>query len=117
MGRKDLKILVVEDDPIIRFTLVKMLKHRFDTVENAANGQNALDIIADHNFDVIVTDLQMPVMDGYSMIKKLRDEENPTPIIVCSAYSFEDADQYNCSWLSKPIILNNLLELINTCTN
>jgi len=112
MSTNDLKIIVVEDDPIISFTLSKILRHSFRAVETADNGLTGLDIISKGDFDVIVTDLQMPVMDGNTMIMELRARGIDTPIIICSAYTFEDADKYKCKWLSKPIIIHELVELI-----
>lgn len=116
MAVQERKIIVVEDDPIIRFTMVRMLKNRFSSVDSAENGQEGLAKIQSENYDVVVTDLQMPVMDGTSMIKSIRKEGIETPVIICSAYNFEETEKYKCRWLSKPIIINNLVEMINECT-
>jgi len=110
---KNLKILIVEDDPIIRFTMSKMLGKIFSTIVVAENGKHGLDLVAEEDFDVIVTDLQMPVMDGYEMIKELRNVGVKTPIIICSAFVFEETDKYQCSWLSKPILVDELIDLID----
>jgi len=112
---KEMKIIIVEDDPIIRFTMVKMLKKHYSNVDSAENGKQALEMIGSENYDVIVTDLQMPVMDGYELVRELRKRKNDTPIIICSAYSFEEKEKYKCEWLSKPIMVKNLIELIDTC--
>lgn len=116
MEAKNKRIIVVEDDPIIRFTMVRMLQNRFSSVDSAENGKEGLNKIEANDYDIVVTDLQMPVMDGHNMIKLLREQNNNTPIIICSAYSFEETEKYNCKWLSKPIIINNLIELIEDTT-
>lgn len=117
MTVKDIRLIVVEDDPIIRFTMVRMLKNRFAEVDSAENGSEGLRKIAENNYDVVITDLQMPVMDGHSMIKEIRNSKIKTPVIICSAYTFEETEKYECKWMSKPIIMDNLVNLIHDCAD
>ena len=114
MEKKEIRVIVIEDDPIIRFTLTRMLKNKYSSVDSAENGLDGLHMISSKKYDVIVTDLQMPIMDGYTMIQRVRESDTETPIIICSAYDFEETKEYNCKWLSKPIIISNLFELIES---
>ncbi|PLX66655.1 MAG: hypothetical protein C0602_11335 [Denitrovibrio sp.] len=116
MSVKELKIIVVEDDPIIRFTMVRMLKNRFSEVDSAENGKEGLKKVTENDYDIVVTDLQMPIMDGHSMIKNLRENQIDTPVIICSAYDFEETEKYKCKWMSKPIIIDNLIDMIQDST-
>ncbi|WP_397363602.1 response regulator [Olleya sp. R77988] len=78
-------ILLVEDHKQMRDYLKKILNNY--TITEAKNGKEALDIIKDNSFDLILTDYMMPVMDGESLVKQLKKEQNKTPIIVLTARS------------------------------
>lgn len=64
------KALVIDDDEDVRFILVEFLKDFGLDVVEASNGEEALGIVAQHNFDYICSDIQMPLMDGYEFLKK-----------------------------------------------
>lgn len=113
MTHAPVSILVVEDDPIIRFTLSKTLMKHFDHIDTAENGSIGLHKIHENKYDMIISDLSMPVMDGYQMIKEIRESGNQTPIIICSAYEFDDQDKYNCTLLTKPVVMKQLIDLIS----
>jgi len=66
------RILLVEDEPNMARTLAKILERRGYTVATAANGQEALDQLAAERFHVVVTDLNMPVMDGMQLLRRLQ---------------------------------------------
>lgn len=84
------KILLVEDEPIFRFalkTLIEWEKYNIDMSLEAANGKKALDIIRDNmDIDVIITDINMPVMDGLKLIEEINEMSINPAIIVLSAY-------------------------------
>lgn len=69
------KLLIVEDDVILADTLEKKFVHAGFTVIKATNGQMGLDKALENNPDIILLDLMMPIMDGKTMLHKLR--ENP----------------------------------------
>ena len=77
------KILVVDDHEQMRIYLKKVLKN-YDVTE-AENGKEALNIIKNNSFDLILTDYMMPVMDGEALVNQLKKEQNKTPIIVLTA--------------------------------
>ena len=85
-----LRVLLVEDCPDQRRLLLKILGSAGAEVTHECNGQTALDRLASsqshkNGFDVIVTDLQMPVLDGIEMTRRLRKEGCTIPIIMCTA--------------------------------
>lgn len=82
-----LDILVVEDDPVNRFTLRTLLnKSGYTSVTTADDGRQALEILALKAFDCIITDIQMPVMDGVELTRRIRegnmDDIVPLPELV-----------------------------------
>jgi len=78
-------ILVVEDEKELRELFCTILsKHGYKTFP-AKNGLEALDIFEKTYIDLIISDLMMPEMDGYELIKSLRIENNTTPILIITA--------------------------------
>lgn len=70
---EDLNILLVDDDPFIQRLLETVLKDLgFARIEKAADGQQALAILADNPIDLLLTDIQMPVMNGLELLKQVR---------------------------------------------
>ncbi len=85
---KDLNLLYVEDNHLVRFQTMKMLKSFFDKISEASNGKEALELFCqnDIKFDLIITDIKMPVIDGLCFIESLRKKDKKIPILVFSAY-------------------------------
>jgi CheY-like chemotaxis protein len=82
-------ILIVDDDPVICLILERMLRMRDYQVVSASDGENALKRLAEKAFDLIITDLSMPNMDGLTMLQHLRSNAQFTnlPVIVLTAAS------------------------------
>lgn len=79
------KILVVDDSRLSRRILCGPLREAgHDTIE-AKNGQHGLEAFHDKNPDLVLSDLLMPVMDGFGMVSAIRGVDEATPIVVCSA--------------------------------
>ncbi|WP_321314263.1 response regulator [Halarcobacter sp.] len=88
---KRLKLLFVEDETDLVEIITDTLQKLNANFLSAKNGQEALDIIeANDDIDIIVTDINMPVMNGLVMIKELRDKGNSIPIIIMSAHTETD---------------------------
>jgi PAS domain S-box-containing protein len=84
------RILIVEDNEMNRFIARQSLKQAKCNITEAENGQVALDILEKEKFDVILMDVQMPVMDGVEATKFIRGEmQNTTPIIALTANAFK----------------------------
>lgn len=106
-------ILVVEDDKNTRILTRARLKTYYDVLV-AENGQEAIDLFYEKPVDLIVTDIMMPVMDGYELVKELRKMKQNVPVIFLTAKdSFEDKrvgfatgiDDY----MTKPVQYEELL--------
>jgi len=106
------KILIVEDHDQMRTYLKKVLKN-YDITE-AKNGKEALDILQNNNFNLILTDYMMPVMDGLNLVKQLKQQQNKTPIIVLTARTDQQGKLSMLrlgidGYLQKPFIEEELL--------
>lgn len=109
-----LKILVAEDDRELRRLFVHVLLRNGYNVKEVSNGQEALDAIDNEYFDLIVSDIMMPGVDGYELVRSLRDAGNITPILLITAKdAFDDmrtgllsgADDY----MIKPVNVNEMV--------
>ncbi len=115
------RILIVEDSTMVRITVKRTLLSVDFVVEEAKDGQEGLDkaLQANPPFDLILTDLNMPNMDGLTMIQKLRETENyaSTPIVMLTTESGEDKKAMGHSsgisaWLVKPFEPDALIETV-----
>ncbi|WP_137940423.1 response regulator, partial [Chitinivorax sp. B] len=102
-------ILVVDDDIRNIYAVNSLLEERNYTVLTADNGESALQQIEQHaNIDLVLMDIAMPVMDGYTAIRKLRAADFAKPIIAVTAYAMQ-GDREKCleaganDYLAKPI--------------
>ncbi len=108
------KILVVEDDKNLRKLIVTCLEKASYTVFETRNGEEALDLMDKEYVDLIVTDIMMPEMDGYELIKSLREANYNTPILIITAKEdIEDKRQgFNLGaddYMVKPINIDELI--------
>lgn len=117
-----LKILLVEDNPDNRMLIEAFLKKSPVEIDEAENGQVAVDKFENNKYDIVLMDIQMPVMDGFTATKTIRDWEkknhrSETPILALTAYAMkEDRDKtigVGCSdYLTKPIKKEKLLDAL-----
>lgn len=87
---KDVSILCVEDEDGIREFIVSTLKYYFKEVYEACNGEEALEIYEEYRPKIILSDIQMDGMDGVALVKKIREVDQATTIIMLTAYSNEE---------------------------
>lgn len=88
-----MNILLVEDDNELRSVIKDIFQSVGISIVEATNGLEALDTIKNFDFDLIITDVQMPKLDGYNLIKAIKSLKIDTPVIVMtggSRYSKED---------------------------
>ena len=112
------KILVVDDGDTNRKLIRLVLSRAGADVVMAENGLEAVAATREHDFDLILMDMQMPVMDGYTATGRLRDEGYVRPIVALTAHAMRgDAERClsaGCSdYLTKPINPEKLLEKIS----
>ena len=84
---KNLKILYVEDDILLREEVSIFLADIFQSVELAINGQEGLDKLAKGKYDIVITDIRMPVMNGIEMIENIKLLYPEQHVLVTSAYN------------------------------
>jgi CheY-like chemotaxis protein len=111
-SERPLRILIAEDNAVNRRVASRLLEKRGHTALTAANGAEALEALAQHQFDLILMDVQMPVMDGIEATEALRRKEMGSgrrlPVIAMTALAM-DGDRDRCraagmdGYLSKPI--------------
>ena len=78
-------ILIAEDDPSVRASVERALKHEKHTIISTKDGAEALEMILEHKPDLILLDIMMPYMSGIAICKHLRERGNRTPILVITA--------------------------------
>ncbi len=115
-----MRLLIVENEDSNRLLLEEMLELMYPDIEitSASNGIEAVKCIDEHAFDLIVTDIDMPEMNGYELFDAVRYEKNlDTPMVCITAYAVKgDRDKllehgFN-DYLSKPINMNDFEALI-----
>lgn len=114
---KPLTILVAEDDLTIQKAVVMILEKIGHRVTAVKNGEEAVEKAAGASFDIILMDLQMPVMDGFSATKKIRETNEDIPIIALTAHATKTYEE-KCrkanmnDYITKPINWDDLLAVI-----
>ena len=115
---KELSVLYVEDELDVLEEVEDILSLKVGTLHTATNGQEGLDKFKNENIDIIITDIQMPVMDGLTMIEQIRKENEDIPIIITSAFNEVDflkkaIDLHVDKYITKPIDLMQLLSVLD----
>ncbi len=109
-----MNILVVEDEKTLNKQLTSVLKQEHYNVDSCTDGNTALELILDRKFDLIILDIMLPELDGYEILKQIRDSGITTPVLIISAKNEIDdrikglnlgADDY----LNKPFSLAELI--------
>lgn len=109
-----MRIIVVEDKIPLNDSLSKILRQQKFAVDQAFDGEEALDLIDDSYYDLIILDLTLPKIDGLEVIAQLRANKNTTPILVLTARNqtpdiIQGLDQGADDYLSKPFEIDELL--------
>lgn len=109
-----LKILIAEDDKELRHLFSHVLSKNGYATKGVGNGREALSAMENDFFDLIISDIMMPEMDGYELVKTLRESGNTTPVLMITAKDgFEDmrrgfvlgTDDY----MVKPVNVNEMV--------
>lgn len=103
------KILIIEDEPLLRLTLGDHLRDRGFEILEAANGQEGLDLFQKHNPDLVTLDLRMSPVSGQQVLEAIRNVDCDIPVIIISGHGQMDdvvlalrAGAFD--YLQKPII-------------
>jgi CheY-like chemotaxis protein len=117
IASQNIKVLLAEDTRSTHLLLVTYLKESGYTVLSAYNGAEAVALAESEQPKIVLMDMQMPIMDGYSATRTLRERDFKSPIIALSASDLiedrEAALRAGCShYLRKPIAPDTLLNII-----
>ena len=119
-----MRILIVEDDRILAQTIEQILKSKYD-IDHAYDGEEGLLYAQQNIYDVIILDLMMPVMDGYTMLSELRKKKIITPVLIVTAKDGLDdklkgfrlgADDYIVKPFNKDELLARIEAIIRRTT-
>lgn len=115
---KPLKVLYVEDDPFTREEILFSLSSMVETVYEAENGEIGKELFYTHLPDLIITDVQMPRMDGLSMVNAIKQTHPKIPVIVMTAfndtsYLFKSIELGISHYITKPVNLKILSSKID----
>lgn len=116
-----MRILIVEDEKSLSRVLVKIFEKNYYSVDAVYNGQEALDYIATGNYDIVLMDVMMPVMDGITALKKIRADGNQIPVLLLTAKSEADdkvmgLDSGANYYITKPFDTKELLAAVRAIT-
>lgn len=119
---KSFNILLVEDNPVNRKFIKYLFRKEYCDIKTAVHGKQALDFLLKEEFDLIFMDVQMPIMDGFEAVKKIRENEKKTgkhiPIIAMTAHTMK-GDREKCfsagmdGYVSKPINKEQLFQVMD----
>jgi response regulator RpfG family c-di-GMP phosphodiesterase len=113
-GNQKAEILVVDDEASLRDICQDALEDAGYKVFQAQNGQAALDFLAEHNVDLVLTDLRMPVLNGLELLKQIKTRENDSAFLVMTGFgtietAVESMKMGASDYLPKPFNINHLL--------
>lgn len=112
-----MKILIVEDDESLALAIAQILNEQKYQTEIAYNGEDGLDYALHDNYDLILLDIMLPKLDGFSLVKKLRQNKNNSPIIMLTAKDdihskITGLDSGADDYITKPFVKEELLARI-----
>jgi YesN/AraC family two-component response regulator len=117
---KHLKLLYIEDNEDVMQSTVGLFANIFDDITTACDGEDALEKLeaCNYDYDLIITDINMPKVDGYEVIEKIRKHNTALKVYILSAYNQIDnikkAGSSVDAYLYKPLSIQKLFEILGT---
>ena len=123
-----IKIIIADDSDFVRegMSIILSVDSEFDVIGCAANGRECVELARRNTVDVILMDIQMPVMDGYEAAKRIRALDDPgkanIPIVAVTANAFEEDRKISLEagmngHLAKPYDIPEMLKLLDELLN
>jgi YesN/AraC family two-component response regulator len=117
---KTLTILYAEDEEGIRKNIADSLRYYVKEVLEAEDGQIALEMYLEKNPDIILSDIHMPILNGIDFIKKVREKDTHTPVIMITAhtdkkYLLDAVELHMEKYIVKPIDIDELFDALKKC--
>ena len=121
VGRPDMRLLFAEDEKSLSRAVCAILKKNNYSVDAVFNGADALDYLATENYDGVILDVMMPKVDGFTVLKRMREAGNKTPVLMLTARSeiddkVEGLDAGANDYLTKPFSSRELLARLRALT-
>ena len=109
-------ILICDDEPTIRLLFSELLKDDYDIAE-ASNGNEAISMVNNEPFDLLIMDIRMPQNQDLEIIKFIREKQKSIPIIICSADPLIKSEFFMKSlnravFFAKPLDINELKQAV-----
>ena len=111
------KILIVDDEESVRIILRQMLEKGGFAVATAINGEDALNKLKEEVYDMLITDINMPVMDGVALLQKSKNSFPTMPVIFITAYGKDkiilDAMKIGLAdYIEKPFRMDTVIDTV-----
>jgi DNA-binding NtrC family response regulator len=112
------KVLVVDDEEIVRMCMVRTLAGEHCNVETVVNGQDAIKAMGQRSFDLVLLDMRMPGMDGLSVLKTIKENWPESEVIIITGYPEVDAAKRAVTlgaydYLAKPVGPDDVVKAAN----
>ena len=120
MNSRDKRVLVVDDSEEVRSLMTFLLSSEGYAVSEASDGDEALKRIKAESFDVVVTDFQMPGLNGLELMTRAREQDDQTPVIIVSGLDTDlsrlavELGAY--AWMTKPLSRCLFLDIVRSAT-
>lgn len=116
------QVLLAEDEDTVREFVSRVLVMHGHSVLEARDGAQAVELMSQHHFDLLLTDIVMPIMDGITLALKVRATRPDVPIILMTGYANESQRAHNLSvlieeLLTKPFNKDELVAAVNKALN
>lgn len=117
------QILIVEDEPRIAAFLAKGLQKHGHETAIATNGEEALEMVQQDSFDLLLLDLGLPIKDGFTVLQELHQTQEPIPNVIILTARSDESDRLNSmrlgakDYITKPFRFNDLLDRVQTVLN
>ena len=112
------KALIVEDNPINMELVSEILTSNGISVDEAVNGEEAIKMVENETYDVVLMDIELPGIDGVDATKIIKSKHKNLPILALTSYAMKgDRERFIAAgfddYISKPIDINSFIEKIN----
>ena len=118
---KQTRVLIIDDELSMRVTLQDILADEGYDVSNAADGQTAVNLCAENDYDVVIMDVRMPGLNGVDAFRQIRRHCEGVRVILMSAYGMDDLKEMALkdgaiAFLDKPLEIEKVIHLIAEAT-
>ena len=113
------KLLIVDDEDDLRYLMAEYFYEQNFNVSLAADGQEALEMYTNQSYDLIVTDVRMPKMNGLQLLKAIKTNNPKFPVILMTGFELSKSDIANIrypadAYITKPFQMDYMKRIIDT---